>query len=643
MAARKFTDQQRKEYAERMKARIARDGHHLQGKTRSAEVKAKVSRSLKKRFADPKERERLSRQQKDVWKDPEKRARMIENSNAAKRKPEFRAQMSRSQKERMKDPAVRARMRESGKKAWEDPARHAEYAERTKLQLEMDGHPMKGKKHSEESKKKMSEVHKNMSSETRRRISRSQKKRFEDPKEREKSRIRQTERMRDPRVRESALDGLRKARSAMKDTLPEKCVQYILGELLGVDYEIQYKADRGNGKYYAIDAFVEPNIAIEVDGAFWHSAPGFESGIRGGRSSSEVRVGNERRDQNLRELGYRVIHVSELDLKNDMSRIIKILAEVCDARLPVEADVYYADVARKAAEYEASLRKERWQKRSVATRDRRNARNRERWATNDRGYRDRQKAHARARRPQTNTYLRDKRANDPAWRDEQNKKAKARRDSATPERKAEIKTGRSEYYRQNREQIRTKQNANYASNEAFRERQKERSRLRSKTHKDEISRKNKERLRNETPEKRAARLAKGRKRHAEKKDEVNRKRRAQYRDPEYRARESAKQKEYRERDPAKTKRQRKESYDRQKARVDAAIIGHLGGHCFKCGAESNLLVGTNLDACRADGHKPLRNLARRHYAENPDEARKYLRLACPDCKDWRGGPKREYP
>ena len=639
MAARKFTDQQRKEYAERMKARIARDGHHLQGKTRSAEVKAKVSQSLKKRFADPKERERLSKQQKDVWKDPEKRARMIENSKAARQTPEFRARMSMSQKKRMEDPAVRARMRESGKKAWEDPARHAEYAERTKLQLQTDGHPMKGKKHSEESKKKMSKAHKNMSPETKRRISRSQKKRFEDPKEREKSRKRQTERMRDPRVRESALDGIRKARSAKKDTLPEKCVQYILGELLGMDYKPQYEVDTGNGKYY-VDAFVEPNIAIEVDGVFWHSAPGFESGIRGGRSSSEVREGDERRDQNLRELGYRVIHVRDRDIKNNVSGIIKILAEACDARLPVEADVYYNDVARKAVEYEASLRKERQQKRSVATRDRRNARNRKRWATNDRGYRERQKAHARARRPQTNAYLRNKRANDPVWRDEQNTKAKARRNSATPERKAEIKTGRSEYYRQNKEQIRTKQNAKYANNEAFRERQKERSRLRSKTHKDEISHKNRERLRNETSEKRAARLARNKKRYAEKKDEVNRRRRAQYRDPEHRAREMTKQKEYRERDPAKTKRQRKARYDRQKARVDAAIVVQLGGHCFKCGSESNLLVGTNLDACRADGHKPMRNLARRHYAENPDEARKYLRLACSNCKDWRGGPKR---
>ena len=565
---------------------------------------------------------------------------MIENSNAAKQTPEFRARMSRSQKERMKDPAVRARMRESGKKAWEDPARHAEYAERTKLQLQTDGHPMKGKKHSAESKKKMSEAHKNMSPETKRRISRSQKKRFEDPKERGKSRKRQTERMRDPRVRESALDGLRKARSAVKDTLPEKCVQYILGELLDVDYKTQYKADRGNGRYYAIDAFVEPNIAIEVDGAFWHSAPGFESGIRGGRSSSEVRKINERRDRNLRELGYKVVHVSDLDLKNNMSGIIEILAEVCDARLPVEADVYYGDVARKAVEYEANLRKERQQKRSVATRDRRNARNRERWRT-DPEYQAKHKAAAKAYQPKANAARRAKYASDPAYRIKISEQRKDAYNNAPPEQVAKRTVARRANYQENRSQIRAKQNAKYANDEAFRERQKARSALRSKTHKDEISRKNKERHGNMTPEEKAEWSANRHEYYMNNRTQIREQRKEKRKNLEFLAREKAQHKAYRENNSEKIKSRKSEAYKKQKLQNAAAIVAELDARCFKCGRKSpDMLVGADMEAARADGHVHKRGSAWKYYVNHPDEARKYLRLACPDCKDWHGGAKR---
>lgn len=632
-----WTAERRAAAAERCRSRLEKHGHPMQGKKRSPEVKDKISKSLKNRFKDPKERERLSKQQIAVMKDPEVRARISRAARTTKKDPKYREKMSKLAKARMKNPEVREKMSESAKKTWEDPARRAEYSERTKLQLERDGHPMKGKKHRPESIKKMSESHKAMTPETRHKISKSQKKRFEDPKEREKSRVRATELMKDPAFYKRAVDGLHKARSAIKNTLPEKWVQYILGQLC-VEYEIQHRIRLNDGKSFIVDVFVKPDIVIEVNGDYWHAGPGYESGIPGGKAAHVVRRSNAQRTANLRKKGYMVVEVWESDLKKHTAATIRRLADACGVKPPMSlVGRYYSDIADAAVKYEAGLRKERQQKQYAANRDKRLARNRERWRM-DPVYREKHKAAAKALRPKTNAARRAKYADDLAYRVKVNERNKNAYQRASPEQVEKRTDTRRANYQKNRLQIRAKQNTKYADDEAFREQQKARSRQRSKTHKDEISRKNKERHNNMTPAEKAKWSTDRHEYYMKNRDQIRKQKKEKRQNPEFLARERAQHKAYREYNSEKIKSQKAEAYKKKKLQNTAAIVDELGGRCFKCGRESpDMLVGADMDAARADGHVHKRSTAWQYYVGKPAEAKKYLRLSCLDCKDWHGG------
>lgn len=632
-----WTAERRAAAAERCRQRLEKHGHPMQGKKRSPAVKDKISKSLRNRFKDPKERERLSKQQIEVMKDPEVRARISRTARTTKKDPKYREKMSKLAKERMKNPEVREKMSESAKKAW-DPARHAEYSERTRLQLERDGHPMKGKKHRPESIRKMSESHKAMTPETRRKISMSQKKRFEDPKEREKSSARATELMKDPARRKAAAATLLK-HNPRKNTVPERCVQYIL-ERLGVDYETHVTL-YPDGKPVNADVFVEPNIVIEVDGDYWHARPGkFESGMRNRRSAHDVRMDNARQRSALARKGYRVIQIWASDVRDRTEFNVKRLAAACGVQtLEALMGRDYHWIASNVREYLDGLQKKRAKKWRKASSDRRNAHNRWRYETNHLGYRDRLNAANRARpKEQINAARRKKYQNDPEYRAQVNERNNSRYHNATSEEVEQRRADRRVEYQKNKPQIRAKQNTKYADDEAFRERQKARSRQRSKTHKDEISRKNKERHSSMTPDEKAKWSADRREYYVKNKDQIREQKKERRKNPEFLARERAQHKAYRENNSEKIKSHKAEVYKKKKLQNTATIVDELGGRCFKCGRESpDMLVGADMDAARADGHVHKRSTAWQYYVEKPAEAKKYLRLSCPNCKDWHGG------
>ncbi len=72
--------------------------------------------------------------------------------------------------------------------------------------------------------------------------------------------------------------------------------------MLGEDYIVQYRIDR-----YVADFYLPyRNIILEADGTYWHSLPGITS-------KDEVR------DARMRDLGYRVVRLSEPAIRADVA------------------------------------------------------------------------------------------------------------------------------------------------------------------------------------------------------------------------------------------------------------------------------------------------------------------------------------
>lgn len=117
------------------------------GRIRSKEIKEKMSRSFKKRWANPEKRKKyidvhntpeyklkMKKIKEECWRDPEKRNRNIEALNTSKAKlrksisskkcwenPEYRNRVIEATKKGKDTPEVKLKMSEISKKHWSDP------------------------------------------------------------------------------------------------------------------------------------------------------------------------------------------------------------------------------------------------------------------------------------------------------------------------------------------------------------------------------------------------------------------------------------------------------------------------------------------------------------------------------------------
>jgi very-short-patch-repair endonuclease len=93
-------------------------------------------------------------------------------------------------------------------------------------------------------------------------------------------------------------------------------IELLVEEILK-EYGIEYKAEVALGNY-SID-FVLPrlNIALEVDGSYWHGTSG--------KLKSRVKT-REKKDRLITEAGYRSVKVSEEELKEEPER--KVLKNI---------------------------------------------------------------------------------------------------------------------------------------------------------------------------------------------------------------------------------------------------------------------------------------------------------------------------
>lgn len=98
-----------------------------------------------------------------------------------------------------------------------------------------------------------------------------------------------------------AIDWVDRVRNRMRmngPTLPEKKTQDAL-DIIGIPYELEKRF-----KTYLVDFFLPgQSICLEVDGDYWHSLPGKPEK-------------DDKKDQFLRSLVYKVIRISESDINN---------------------------------------------------------------------------------------------------------------------------------------------------------------------------------------------------------------------------------------------------------------------------------------------------------------------------------------
>lgn len=115
-----------------------------------------------------------------------------------------------------------------------------------------------------------------------------------------------------PIVKDKLKQARRKRVLPLKDTKPERIMQIALS-LNGIEFEKHKAFNNGRGFYHQVDLFIEPNICIEVDGDYWHSLP-------------KTILRDKEIDLNLNLLGYKVIRLSESDIKKDAyDLILKIM------------------------------------------------------------------------------------------------------------------------------------------------------------------------------------------------------------------------------------------------------------------------------------------------------------------------------
>ena len=182
-----------------------------------------------------------------------------------------------------------------------------------------------------------------------------------------------------------------------------------------------------------------------------------------------------------------------------------------------------------------------------------------------------------------NKRLRERRKNDDEYRKQQNEKARKRLHD-NPERRA----------RQNQAQ-----NDKYHNDPDHR--------LKAKTRSKELY--------HTDPVHRAKTKARSHKRYREKKAEISAQNKARYEKNKYAI-------------LAKDK----EKYRKCMLEITSKLMGVLGGTCYRCGKEATgLKIITNRQAIKDAGHRLRSGLQLQYYVDNPDEARKFRRLVCPEC------------
>lgn len=131
------------------------------------------------------------------------------------------------------------------------------------------------------------------------------------------------------RAQRSALMG----RVRQKNTLPEVMLRRGLWKN-GLRYRLHTRLPG-----HPDIVFVKAKIAIFVDGCFWHGCP-----IHGKLPKTNTRYWakkladnkerDQRIDQELKELGFYVIHIWEHSIKKDLDNVVEYIAELVPQRTP---------------------------------------------------------------------------------------------------------------------------------------------------------------------------------------------------------------------------------------------------------------------------------------------------------------------
>lgn len=72
--------------------------------------------------------------------------------------------------------------------------------------------------------------------------------------------------------------------------------------------KIAYSSQKRHGRY-TLDFFIEPNLAIEADGQYWHNTP-------------EARARDAKRDKYLSEQGITTIRFSDTEIESERESVI---------------------------------------------------------------------------------------------------------------------------------------------------------------------------------------------------------------------------------------------------------------------------------------------------------------------------------
>jgi G:T-mismatch repair DNA endonuclease (very short patch repair protein) len=225
----------------------------------------------------------------------------VSNALKGKKRPprskEWQERLTKSIKKSHNTPEVKKKLSEShkGKKPWN-----------------------KGKKTPHEVIRKLSKSHmgNRQSDESKRKISIGGRKRYEDPKERE-------------RTRQIRL----KMKIPQKDTVIEIIMQKLLREM-----EIPFVTNRIVGKITQADIFIEPNVCIFLDGNFYHANPAMYSANhviwkkyknRPETRAKDIQNKDKKITKRLESIGYKVLRFWETDIhENPIKCIQNILKEI---------------------------------------------------------------------------------------------------------------------------------------------------------------------------------------------------------------------------------------------------------------------------------------------------------------------------
>lgn len=141
--------------------------------------------------------------------------------------------------------------------------------------------------------------------------------------------------MKGKKHKESTLALLRAARATQKlpvfDTQPELMMRAALS-ITGIQYDTQRWYRLSNGRNHPVDIFVEPNIAIEVDGNYFHAHPSEfpdETTVVWGKvTAKQIRENDKAIAVDLERQGLRVVRLWESDIKANLAACVERVVEL---------------------------------------------------------------------------------------------------------------------------------------------------------------------------------------------------------------------------------------------------------------------------------------------------------------------------